>query len=75
MEEFCSKLAQILDVPEVKPTDVLSDFEEWDSLSILSVIAMASSDYRVTLHASHLWEIGTVQELHDRILAMGAKQS
>ena len=74
MEDFYRKLADILDVPEVKPTDVLGDFAEWDSLSVLSAIAMFGSDYGVTLHASELWEIATAQDLHDRVAERSGKR-
>ena len=32
MKEFCEQIAEILDVAEVKESDVLADFAEWDSL-------------------------------------------
>jgi acyl carrier protein len=68
MEDFYRKLADILEVPEVKPADVMGGFAEWDSLSILSVIAWLSSDYEIHLHASELWEISTAQNLQDLVV-------
>ena len=75
MDDFYRKLADILDVPEVKPTDVLGDFPEWDSLSVLSVIALADSDYKVNLHASDLWAIATAGELQAFIAERSGKLS
>jgi acyl carrier protein len=75
MEGFCRKLADILDVQEVKPADVLGDFAEWDSLSVLSVIAMLGSDYGINLHASELWGITTAQDLHDLVVERSGKRS
>lgn len=63
MNQFCSRLAEILDVETVKETDVLSEFPEWDSLSALSVIAMLDSEYGVNLTAMQLRNINTVAEL------------
>ena len=40
MEEFNRELAEILEVDDVRPADVLATFEAWDSLSVLSVIVM-----------------------------------
>ena len=46
----------------------MGGFAEWDSLSILSVIAWLSSDYEIHLHASELWEISTAQNLQDLVV-------
>ena len=67
MNEFCSKVADVLDVPQVSETDVLADFPEWDSLSVLSVVAMLDSNYGVNLSATDLKGIRTVADLWDLI--------
>jgi acyl carrier protein len=67
MEEIYGKLADILQVDEVKPSDILASFEEWDSLSVLSVVAMADADYAVILSAPELLGISTAQELVELI--------
>jgi acyl carrier protein len=63
MNEFLSKIAGILEVPEVKPTDELKVFPQWDSLSVLSVIAMLDSQYGLNLHASDLKQAATAGDL------------
>jgi len=63
MDQFYGKVAEILEVNEVRDGDVLKDFEAWDSLTILSIIAMADSDYKVTLSAKDLDNIKTVGDL------------
>jgi acyl carrier protein len=68
MDEFCRKLAQILEVDEVKPDDALEDFEEWDSLSALTVIAMAGCQYGVPLRATELKKLATPRHVYDFIL-------
>jgi acyl carrier protein len=67
MEEIYGKLADILELDEVKPTDVLASFEEWDSLSVLSVVAMVDADYGVNLSAEELLQVSTAQELVELI--------
>ena len=54
---------EILEVDEVKPENVLSGFEQWDSLSVLSVIVMADSDYGVTIYAKDIMKLATVEDL------------
>lgn len=63
VEKFCEKLADILETDEVKLENVLKDFEEWDSLSVLSIIAMIDSDYGVTIFAKDIMKLKTVKDL------------
>ena len=39
MDEFYTNLVDIFEVDEVNPDSVLRDFENWDSLTVLSVLA------------------------------------
>jgi acyl carrier protein len=63
MNEFNIKLADILDIDEVGENDILANFAAWDSLSILSIIAMLDSNYGVNVTANDLKNIQTVGEL------------
>ncbi len=67
MEEFCRKLADVLELDEVQPSNVLDDIPEWDSLSVLSVTAMVDAQYGVNLSAADFKRVGTVQSLYDLI--------
>ena len=46
-----------------KAEDVLKDFESWDSLAVLSVLAMADSKYGVSIKADEIRAIVTAGEL------------
>ncbi len=61
--EFYQRLAEILDVEEVKAEDTLKDFDEWDSLSVLSVLAMADSKYGVAIRAEDIRSVVTAADL------------
>lgn len=63
MNDICAKLADIMDVDEVKETDMLTAFPEWDSLSILSTIAMLDAQYGINLTAGDLRQLKTVSDL------------
>jgi len=67
IEDFKNKLADIMEIDEVKPDDVLKDFGEWDSLTVLSVISMIHSSDGVSLSASDMRQADTVQALHDLV--------
>ena len=61
--EFYLLLAETLDVEAVKPTDVLKDFAEWDSLAVLSVLAMSDSTYGVTIRPEEIRAVVTAADL------------
>jgi acyl carrier protein len=63
MNEFLMKIASILELDEVKETDELKAFPQWDSLSVLSVIAMVDANYSVNLHAADFRPIKSVGDL------------
>lgn len=63
MNEFLIKMAAILEVEAVSETDVLKSFPQWDSLSVLSAIAMLESSYHVSLHATDIQTVSTAGEL------------
>lgn len=67
MKEFYEKLADIFEVDDVKPESILRDFEVWDSLTILSIVAMADSSYGVSMTAADLKPFTTAGELADYI--------
>jgi acyl carrier protein len=62
-QEFYQRLAEILDVEEVKPENVLKDFDGWDSLAILSVLALADAKYGVSIKAEEIRSVVTVEDL------------
>ena len=56
------KLSNILE-EDVTVDTILSEVEAYDSLAILSIVAMADKEYGKTLKASDLVNVKTVQEL------------
>jgi acyl carrier protein len=63
MNEFLAKIASILEVGAVRETDELKAFPQWDSLSVLSVIAMLDASYGVNLRATDFGPIKSVGDL------------
>ena len=61
--EFYQRLAEILDVEDVKPENVLKEFDLWDSLAILSVLAMADAKYGVSVKAEEIRSVVTAEDL------------
>lgn len=67
MEEFNYKIAEILEVDSVTANDILENFECWDSLTILSIIALVDENYTVTLSAADVINARTIGGLEELI--------
>jgi len=63
MNEFLAKIAGILEVEAVKESDDLKAFPQWDSLAVLSVIAMLDATYGLNFHAADFEPIRTAGDL------------
>ncbi len=65
--EMITELEEIMDLDEgtLSMDSVLTDFEEWDSLSALSLIAMAKQKCSVVLTAENIQGFQTVQDIFD----------
>lgn len=61
--EVLEKIAEILEVEEVKGNEELNSFEEWDSLTALSIIALMDSDYGKTLTNEQIKEFKTINDI------------
>jgi acyl carrier protein len=63
MNEFLTRIAKILEVENVSEADEFKAFPQWDSLSVLSVIAMLDASYGVNLQAADIGAVKSVGEL------------
>jgi acyl carrier protein len=63
--EFLNLLDEIIEAPKgtVKGTEKLKDIEGWDSLAIVSYIAVVNEHFGVTLSASQLKQAGSIEDL------------
>lgn len=69
MEDFLEQMAEIMEVDSVNPSDELTSFEAWDSLTTLSIIALADDDYQVSLTNAEIADAKTIESLHQLILS------
>ncbi|MHC1733046.1 MAG: acyl carrier protein [Bacteroidales bacterium] len=70
MEKFIDHFREALDAAEgkeIKMEDRFRDYEEWDSLRYLSVIAMIDSEYDVIIDTTDFRKIETVGGLMEEI--------
>ena len=69
MNELVEKLAEILEVDELDVTKKFTDYEEWDSLSALSVLAILDSDYRTTMNGAELKDFESIEVFCKEVLS------
>lgn len=69
MEVLVEKLTEILEVEELDVTKKFTDYDEWDSLSALSVIAMLDSDYNTTMKGNELTEFESIEAFCKEVLS------
>lgn len=60
--EFYEKLSDIFE-EEITDETILKDLDAYDSLSILSIVAMCDKDYNFTATASEIRALDTVGDL------------
>ena len=69
MNKFIEQFQEILEIEdfEIKPVDNFRDFEEWDSLTMLSIIAFSDENYNVALSTIEIVNSKTVGGLKELI--------
>lgn len=69
MEELKAKLAEILEVEDLDETKKFKDYEEWDSLTGLSLIAMLDSDYNITMNGKEIASFESIEDFCKEVLS------
>jgi acyl carrier protein len=67
MEKFKGIMAEVLEVDSIEMTDELTAFDSWDSLTILSIIAVVSDEYQVELTREEIENSLTISGLKELI--------
>ena len=67
MENFDVLIAEILEVDSINSEDKLVSFECWDSLTLLSIIALADQNFGVNLSANDVISSSTISGLKSLI--------
>ncbi|MCF6212560.1 MAG: phosphopantetheine-binding protein [Flavobacteriaceae bacterium] len=67
MEQFKEKLLDAFEVSSINENDVIKDFDSWDSLTLLTVIATIDSEFGFQMNASDFDKIITISDLFDFI--------
>lgn len=66
MKNFIESLAEALErEDEIKMTDEFRNYDEWSSISYLSVIAMMDEEYDTQIEEADFKKLKTIQDLYD----------
>jgi acyl carrier protein len=71
MDALIAQIKDIFELDQVVETDVLRNYDLWDSLSVISLLAFIDSEWDLSLEADDLAGITTVGELW-RFIEVGA---
>lgn len=69
MDVFYHKLREILECEDVRRDSDIGDFENWDSLGVLTILAMIDSEYKVALSSEEFLTVRRVGDLEDLVRA------
>lgn len=68
MDELYEKIAEILELDEVSASDKVDELENWDSLSVFSILAHINTEYDVTISTEEMGNIVTLGDLVQLVL-------
>lgn len=63
MEILTEQMLEIFEIDEITPDIILRDLELWDSLSVISLLAVLDESYGINIEATELAEVITVSDL------------
>lgn len=69
MEELIATLAEILEVEDLDLTKKFTDYDEFDSLAVLTILATLDSDYNKTMKASDIRGFESIEAFCKAVLA------
>jgi acyl carrier protein len=65
MEDFLEQMAELFEVDTVNLQDEITSFDEWDSLTGLSIIALADDEYNTSITVNQILEAKTIEGLYN----------
>lgn len=67
MEQFLEKFMEVLEVEQLNPEDEFREFEEWDSLAYLSLIAMIDEEYDLVISGKEFKKFNKIRDIYNHI--------
>lgn len=75
-QKFLEAFAEAMEIEDrsLSMIDNFREYEEWDSLANLSVIAMIDEEFEVVIDAEQFANMTTLQEVFDKIVSETANK-
>ena len=67
MEQFLEQLIEVLERDAIDAGDEFRDYEEWDSLAYLSVIAMIDDEYDIVIPGEQFAKLIKIIDIYNYI--------
>jgi acyl carrier protein len=69
MKEFIEKLEELFELSQgsIDSKDNFREYEVWDSLALLSLMAMLDDEYNVTIPRDDFQKLNTIEEMYNYI--------
>lgn len=69
MEELIEKLAEILEVEDLDIKKKFTDYDEFDSLAVLTILATLDSDYNKRMKAADIRSYESIETFCNAVLS------
>lgn len=68
-QKFVDQFKETLEIEdrEIAASDNFRDYDEWDSLALLSVIAMIDEEYDVIIESNEFQKLQTVEDIYNYV--------
>ena len=67
MEQFIERLVEVFEREDIDPEDEFRDYEEWDSLAFLSIIAMIDDHYDIVIPGEEFANLNKIMDIYNYI--------
>ena len=67
MDKFLESLSEVFERDDIKPDDEFRDYEEWDSMAYLSLIAMIDENYDIVIPGEEFANLNKIIEIYNYI--------
>ena len=67
MEQFIEELIEVFERDDIDPDDEFRDYEEWDSLAYLSLIAMIDDNYDIVIPGEKFANLNKIIDIYNYI--------
>ena len=67
MEGFLESMSEVFERDDIGPDDVFRDYEEWDSMAYLSLIAMIDDNYDIVIPGDEFASLNKIIDIYNYI--------